>query len=165
MTAHKTTPKFQLCQLLFFFSFAEKLGCLARDVRGCEENLCRCFCCFVLLFFLILINCHILPNLYPGGRVKSTDADVNCNVYCPRGGNQVRYVLTGATFLMHATRLLWFRLSLRPNHYPGPWVTSRQCLARRCSPSTVLNQAITACPDGMSACSRDARPGFTVRDS
>lgn len=24
--------------------------------------------------------CHNLPNLYPGGRVKSTDADVNCNV-------------------------------------------------------------------------------------
>lgn len=151
-------PNFPLCQLSFFFisrkSWAVSLvTCM--DVKKISAGL------FVVVFF----SCHNLPTLYPGGRVKSTDADVNCNVYCPRRGNQVRYVLTGATFFMHATRLLWFRLSLHPNHYPGSWVTSCQCPAGRCSPSTVLNQAIIACPDGMSACFPEARPGFTVRDS
>lgn len=43
----------------------------------------------------------------------------------PCVGNQVRYVLTGATFFMHVTRLLWVRLSLQPNHYQGRgWVVN-----------------------------------------
>lgn len=148
---------FSVANLFLFFGFRRQgwaASLVTRvDVKKISAGL------FVVGF------CHNLPTLYPGGRVKSTDADVNCNVYCPRGGNQVRYVLTGATFFMHAARLLRFRLSLHPNHYPGPWVASRQCLAGPCSPSTVLNQAIIACPNGMSARFPDAPPGFTVRDS